>query len=65
MNAVLTDRTRRETVGKANAHKKKRDKKFKQKSTGQNSNSTMITNPEDERPIAQQIFNPKPGVFGG
>ena len=29
MNAVLTDRTRRETVGKAHSHKKKRDKKMK------------------------------------
>ena len=67
MNAVLTDRSRRETVGKANANRKKRDKKFKQKQKGLMSNidNKSSSNPEDDRPIGQQILNPKAGVFGG
>lgn len=48
MNAVLTDRTHRETVGKRKVHLKKRDKKNKDKCGAPTVSSD---DPSDVRPI--------------
>ena len=62
MNAVLQDRTHRETEGKKRSHLKKRDKKSKDKQGGAPSCSD---DPSDIRPIVQQIFNPSTSSFKG